>query len=465
MAPTTRRSARDAKASTSQHTLEDGQNDSEPTTPTGSGYVDEAEPVLAEDAPLARRTRSKRPRRISQSPQSDLRIRPGERKRRASDDCPQDKLSPTLQSLLTRALGGAKELERENNSLRKKVETLERRLDQVVEADDARMQPRRGKRKRSMNASQLKSEVEQLRKQVRRLEKSNEKHRKRIHQLSMKELKNEAEDLVAEAVELADFEVGDAAYEMRKLLREFHDIMLENSLEGEKEECGICMDPLQPRKTRSFPCQHTFCSDCVRQLKPVHNTEAEIISCPTCRQEYEREEIELIQYTASEQWDALLNVANRWARLDVRRAESSSEEEDADEFIHDDTEEQSSTTASEPGPLESTPDPPEHIRQQNSELPLQVSSRPRRRRVVVASPSDDAPGAGVFRSATPEFVPGSSTAVVADHPPSEEQAGMHPDQSHTQAKDESPSYSQSPARDKRKRLQELAEARSKKRRI
>ncbi|KAH9855028.1 hypothetical protein C2E23DRAFT_725583, partial [Lenzites betulinus] len=246
------------------------------------------------------------------------------------------------QTLLTQALGGAKELERENESLRKKVEALERRLDQVVEADDAPLQPRRRKRKARMSVSEMNTEMERLEKQVRRLEKSNEKRRKRIHQLSMKELKNEAKELAAQDVELADFEVGDGAHKMRKLLREFRDLMCENSLEGEKEECGICMETLQPRRSKSFPCQHAFCSDCVAQLKPdPHITDAEIVRCPTCRQECEREDIELIRYTASEQWDALLDVANRWAALDVRRAESSSEEEDAEEFIHDDTEERS----------------------------------------------------------------------------------------------------------------------------
>ena len=132
--------------------------------------------------------------------------------------------------------------------------------------------------------------------------------------------------------------------------------MLENSVE-ENEECLICMENLQPRKCRrfvaliplrpgdltsvllygSFPCQHTFCDECVRKLKPEPG-EPESIRCPQCRAVYEKDEAELVQYTASEQWDALLDVARQWAKMDVRRAESTSEEEDAEEFIDDEQE-------------------------------------------------------------------------------------------------------------------------------
>ncbi|KAI9000711.1 hypothetical protein BD414DRAFT_542398 [Trametes punicea] len=269
----------------------------------------------------------------------------------------------TLESLLTRALGGAKQLQRENASLHKKVKALEAKLDRVINADDAPLQPQRGKRT-AASVAELRSQIAQLRKQVRRLERSNEKQRKRIHQLSLKELKTEAEDLV----DAAEFEVGDSAYKMRKLLRRFHDLMLENSLD-ENEECLICMEPLQPRKSRRqvvpvhilLPCQHTFCDSCVRQL-PSEPGEPESIRCPTCRAVCLREEAELVQYTASEQWDALLDVAKQWAKMDVRREEETTEEEDAEQFIDDELEETTSVHALHYFWTQSNLDPPNVVR-------------------------------------------------------------------------------------------------------
>ncbi|KAI0650420.1 hypothetical protein C8Q79DRAFT_900102 [Trametes meyenii] len=240
--------------------------------------------------------------------------------------------SVTLESLLTRALGGAKELERENNTLRKKVKLLESRLDRVEQDVPPQSQPRRATRA-TATTTQLKSEVTQLKKQVKRLEKSAEKYRKRVHQLSMRELKTEADELL----ETAEFEVGDSAHKMRKLLRRFHDLMLENSLD-ENEECLICFEALLPKKTRSLPCQHTFCDGCISKLKPEPD-EDESIRCPQCRMLCLRDEAELIEFTASEQWDALLDVARQWARMDVRREDDTTEEEDAEEFLDDGVEE------------------------------------------------------------------------------------------------------------------------------
>ncbi|KAI0658488.1 hypothetical protein C8Q70DRAFT_1135073 [Cubamyces menziesii] len=289
-----------------------------------------------------------------------------------------DSNGTSLESLLQRALGGARELERENATLRKKVDALQSKLDRLVETEDVvQLRPQRGKRRTGETIAELTSEVKLLRKQVQRLEKSNEKQRKRIHKLSIRELKNEAEDLV----DTAEFEVGDSAHKMRKarLLRRFHDLMLENSVE-ENEECLICMENLQPRKCRSFPCQHTFCDECVRKLKPEPG-EPESIRCPQCRTVCERDEAELVQYTASEQWDALLDVARQWAKMDVRRAESTSEEEDAEEFIDD--EQETSTTASEPAPqnpLESSPEP---TAQAEQDAAPDTPSRLRKRRAIV----------------------------------------------------------------------------------
>ncbi|OSD04523.1 hypothetical protein PYCCODRAFT_1433394 [Trametes coccinea BRFM310] len=366
----------------------------------------------------------------------------------------------SIQSLLSRALGGVRELERENTNLHKKVKALEAKLDRLTGADDVPLALPRGKRS-AATAAKLKSEVFRLSKQVQRLEKANEKYRKRIHQLSLKELKTEAEDLL----DTAEFEVGDSAYKMRKLLRKFHDLMLANSLD-ENEECMICMEPLQPGKARSLPCQHTFCNSCVRQLVPEPD-DHDSIRCPTCRSVCLREEAEPVEFTASEQWDALLDVAKQWAKMDVRREEDTTEEEDAEEFI-DDEQDETSTTVSGPAPanpLESSPEPQPEADQRQDTAPL-TPPRLRKRRIVSTSSPEPEP--------EPEPEPANAgTASEPAEPASANAAGHEEEQGNSMSQTPStpppsiqrtPSYAESPRNDKRRRLEELAEARSQRRR-
>ncbi|RPD66846.1 hypothetical protein L227DRAFT_558971 [Lentinus tigrinus ALCF2SS1-6] len=227
----------------------------------------------------------------------------------------------TLQTLLRRALGGAKHLERENETLRKNVKALESKLERIQQSDELPVKPKRGKRA-AASVLDLQKEVQALKNQVRRLEK-----------LSMREVKKDAEELVDDA----EFEVGDSAYKMRKLLREFYDLMEANSL-GEEEECPICMEPLELKKCSSLPCQHMFCHACLRKIKPDADSyydEVESISCPTCRTPCPRDDMETVELTSIQQWDALLDVARKWAKIDMRREEDTSEEEEEEEFIDD----------------------------------------------------------------------------------------------------------------------------------
>jgi hypothetical protein len=70
---------------------------------------------------------------------------------------------------------------------------------------------------------------------------------------------------------------------------------------------------------------------------------ADAIVCPSCRKEIKKEDMESVDYTASQQWDALLEVAKAWARIDRRRELESSDEEAEEQFI-DDEDEKSETT-------------------------------------------------------------------------------------------------------------------------
>lgn len=88
----------------------------------------------------------------------------------------------------------------------------------------------------------------------------------------------------------------------------------------------------------SFPCQHMVCENCAARLKPEaegYADEVDSISCPECRTVAPRDELEVVERTATERWDALLAVATRWAKVDVRREEDTSEEEAEEEFIDD----------------------------------------------------------------------------------------------------------------------------------
>lgn len=80
-----------------------------------------------------------------------------------------------------------------------------------------------------------------------------------------------------------------------------------------------------------MPCEHTFCQSCISRVAPGE----EAVTCPQCRSVCPRDEIEFVQYTASQQWDDLLDVAKAWAKMDLRRQADTSDEELEEEFIDD----------------------------------------------------------------------------------------------------------------------------------
>ncbi|KAI0722639.1 hypothetical protein C8Q76DRAFT_719590 [Earliella scabrosa] len=399
----------------------------------------------------SRASSSKRPlERDRSSPDDDAGSPPAE------SDIAEHSQESTLQGLLKRAFGGAKSLERENEALRKKVKALERKLERVQEADDVTVRQKRGKRAAAEVATS-RSEVQRLKRQVLKLERSNEKRRRELHEMRMREVKTEANELVGDA----EFEVGDAAYKMRKLLQEFRDLMEANTL-GEDEECPICMENLVVKKCKSLPCQHMFCEGCISQLKPeaggcVYDDEVDSIRCPQCRKVCRRDDVEVIEQTASEQWDALLEVAQKWARMDVPRADDTSEEEAEEEFIDDGEEEDTGkeeetdtrTIASDgtatTNPLETSPE---------LEAAPQTQYRLRRRSVVitpVASPEpEDPPPQATADPSTPQ----------GNGAPSTQSPGAS-----TSSGRPTRSYANSPTNDKRKILDKLVESRAKKRRL
>ncbi len=118
---------------------------------------------------------------------------------------------------------------------------------------------------------------------------------------------------------------------------------------AEEEDCPICFERLKPKKSYAYvsqsslpltvaeavpfriPCEHLICAECLPQ---VSRGADETIKCPQCRQNYPREEVELLQFTETERWDELLKLANEYAMMDYTGSDTSSERAE-EEFICD----------------------------------------------------------------------------------------------------------------------------------
>lgn len=344
---------------------------------------------------------------------------------------------PSIEVHLKHALHDAKALQSEIESLRKHNAAMKRRLEEIETAGEGGEKAYATRKRPSM--TELLEQVRTLKADLKKLKKERKRDRRRIEKLKMKEINEDAANL-KDAV----FEVGDSAYHMRKLLRRFHDLMLSTSLE-EKEECPVCMEGLEPEKCASLPCDHTFCNDCMARI----SKDLEIISCPHCRSEFKREEIETVKYTASQQWDELLEVAKAWAKVDRRREAETSEEEAEEEFIDDGQTEASTSEASAsqqaPEPEEAPPGPPE------SE-PEDVPVTPARRKRAVALESspefEDLPSIGAIANGTQLK---QEDIEPMSEPPSTPPGG---------GAQSAPTYAQTPKSEKRKLMEELAAARS-----
>ncbi|KAH9927264.1 uncharacterized protein B0H18DRAFT_875830, partial [Fomitopsis serialis] len=323
-----------------------------------------------------------------------------------------------LQVHISKALSGVRTMQQELAEMRRRNGELERRLETLEQAEDTSIQPKRGKRG-GPTVAKLQGEVRRLNGQIGVLEQARRKDRKTIAKLRAREVKED----VAELQDDAEILVVDSPYRMRKLLRRFHDIVLSSSIE-ENEECPICMDTLGVNECVSLPCEHTFCKTCISRV----SLGEEDVTCPQCRGLCPRDEIEIVQYTASQQWDDLLDVAKAWAKMDLHRQPDTSDEEVEEKFIEDerpDDEASSARSASE-NPLATSPEPEE---------PVDAEPRP-----GTPQPTVDEPVAG----------PSSATEQLETTPKNLQ---------------DKPTYATSPAGDKRKRMEELAAARKQKRRL
>jgi len=142
---------------------------------------------------------------------------------------------------------------------------------------------------------------------------------------------------------------------MRKMLRRFNDLMSMNVLD-EGETCSVCLERLTLKQCSSLSCRHIICNNCLPQICKVdwskRSTDSEgeqgeeVAKCPECRHEGPRKDVESVRYTATQQWDELLQIGQDWAKMDRSRADETSEEEAEEDFIKDESTNASSSATS-----------------------------------------------------------------------------------------------------------------------
>jgi zinc-RING finger domain len=72
----------------------------------------------------------------------------------------------------------------------------------------------------------------------------------------------------------------------------------------------------------SLPCQHIFCDSCLSKMSG-----GESISCPQCRRLSDVDNFEPVEFTATQQWDQLLEIAQQFAAMEGQLGPDTSEEE------------------------------------------------------------------------------------------------------------------------------------------
>ncbi|KAN0131380.1 hypothetical protein V8E53_010757 [Lactarius tabidus] len=243
-----------------------------------------------------------------------------------------------LESHLSALQRGIRDLRKTQKDLSERNQRLQCEIDRLHNQADVSVQPNPAKSGGKSNALQMR--VKELEAKVRRLKKARALDRKKIRQLQLKEAHKDAEELQDEEVH----GVPDVEHEMKKILRDFHRVISSPSLE-EQEECSICVETMELNKCSSLPCQHVFCESC---LSKIGN--GETISCPQCRKECNVESLEVVEFTATQQWDQLLEIARQFAAMEDRLGPDTSDEEEEeklrDNFINDDDEVEASSDES-----------------------------------------------------------------------------------------------------------------------
>jgi len=222
-----------------------------------------------------------------------------------------------LQGHLSALQRGIRNLEKTRGDLLRKNRRLQQEIDRIHNEANVSIQPSPVKSGGKSNAA-LHVKVKELELEVRQLKKARGLDRRKIRQLRSKEIHQDAEELQDEELH----GMPDVEHRMKKLLRNFHRVVLNPSL-GENEECPVCIETLEVNKCSSLPCQHIFCDSCLSKMSDGEN-----IICPQCRRSSEANSLEPIIVTATQQWDQLLEIAQDFAELEEKLGPDTSEEEE-----------------------------------------------------------------------------------------------------------------------------------------
>ncbi|KAJ3566312.1 hypothetical protein NP233_g7082 [Leucocoprinus birnbaumii] len=247
-----------------------------------------------------------------------------------------------IQIQLKAFIRNIKGLEANLKKMQKENENLKRQLD--IYKEGAPTTPRRraaANVEHQIRMQELEGKVEKL------LEKNKGLH-KRIKKLERDQLKAEADELNQDVADGAGD--PDGFTNMRKLLKRFCDMMSITTLVDQdepdkqgKDTCPICLERIVRTKGYAMPCEHLVCVEC---LPNISKGADETVKCPMCRQDHQREDLELLRYSETERWDELLKIANAHSSIDYHGGTTTSEEEEED-FINDEGDEESRTEGSD----------------------------------------------------------------------------------------------------------------------
>ncbi|KAF8204715.1 hypothetical protein BJ912DRAFT_939133 [Pholiota molesta] len=154
------------------------------------------------------------------------------------------------------------------------------------------------------------SRIQELEDIIEDLKAQNKRQKRRIETLEATQVQEELQDLRKSSEEASEGAEMDPLARMRKLLRNFSDLMISNTISADmKETCPVCYEQLKLKKCSSLECQHIL----------------------LCDQDFTK----LVHMTEQDRWDKLLTVAQAWDAFDRRGGLETSEEEDEENFIND----------------------------------------------------------------------------------------------------------------------------------
>ncbi|PPQ77664.1 hypothetical protein CVT25_011099 [Psilocybe cyanescens] len=162
--------------------------------------------------------------------------------------------------------------------------------------------------------------------------------RKRVKELTLlmsKELQEEVEDLLPKKYKKSEDENEvDPEYRMRKVLLRKFSDLMLVTT-IQDDMTQTCSICFENLQLNN--CSALQCQHliCHDCLPMISKGEDETVKCPECREPSERDSLEKITMTEQDRWDRLLEVAQAWDAWDHRGEEETSEEEAEESFIDD----------------------------------------------------------------------------------------------------------------------------------